>query len=107
MLYTLSMLVRTNVPLAPLTTLRLGGAAARMVELEREEDVVDAVRDAEARGEALFVLGGNSDYVGEADKAEIHRLFPSAQFTTIGGAGHWVHVEKPAEFAAEVTEFLE
>ncbi len=57
-------------------------------------------------GEALFLLGGNSDYVGEADKAEIHRLFPAAQFTSIAGAGHWVHVEKPAEFAAAVMDFL-
>jgi esterase len=56
--------------------------------------------------EALFVLGGNSDYVGEADKAEIHRLFPSAQFTSIAGAGHWVHAEKPAEFAEAVIKFL-
>lgn len=57
-------------------------------------------------GEALFVLGANSDYVGDADKAEIHRLFQSAQFTSIAGAGHWVHVEKPAEFAQTVVKFL-
>jgi pimeloyl-ACP methyl ester carboxylesterase len=57
-------------------------------------------------GEALFVLGGNSDYVGDADKAEARRLFPSAEFTSIAGAGHWVHVEKPMEFAAIVCNFL-
>jgi len=57
-------------------------------------------------GEALFVLGGNSDYVGDADKAEIHRLFPSVQFASIAGAGHWVHVEKPAEFAVSIMKFL-
>ena len=57
-------------------------------------------------GDSLFVLGGNSDYVGEADRAEIHRLFPSAQFTAIAGAGHWVHAEKPTEFAAVVMKFL-
>ncbi len=58
-----SMRARTAVALAPLTTLRLGGAAARMVDIEREEDVVDAVRDAEARTEPLFVLGGGSNLV--------------------------------------------
>lgn len=57
-------------------------------------------------GEARFVLGGNSDYVGKVDQAEIHRLFPAAQFTAIAGAGHWVHAEKPAEFAAVVMKFL-
>ena len=57
-------------------------------------------------GEALFVLGGDSDYVGDVDKAEIHRLFPAAQFTSIAGAGHWIHVEKPAEFARAVMRFL-
>ncbi|MGO9837263.1 MAG: UDP-N-acetylmuramate dehydrogenase [Polyangiaceae bacterium] len=53
----------TDVPLAPLTTLRIGGPAARMVDVEREADVVDAERDARARGEALFVLGGGSNIV--------------------------------------------
>jgi UDP-N-acetylmuramate dehydrogenase len=62
-MYDEDMRVRTDVPLAPLTTLRLGGAAARMVELEREEDVAGAVRDAENRAEPIFVLGGGSNVV--------------------------------------------
>jgi UDP-N-acetylmuramate dehydrogenase len=54
---------RTDVPLAPLTTLRIGGSAARLADIEREGDVVDAVRDANAHSEALFVLGGGSNVV--------------------------------------------
>jgi UDP-N-acetylmuramate dehydrogenase len=54
---------RAGVPLAPLTTLRIGGAARRMVDVEREEDVVAAVRDADGRGEPLFVLGEGSNVV--------------------------------------------
>jgi UDP-N-acetylmuramate dehydrogenase len=54
---------RTNVPLAPLTTLRLGGVAARMMDVEREGDVLDVVRDVEARGDEMFVLGGGSNLV--------------------------------------------
>jgi len=54
---------RTDVPLAPLTTLRVGGSAARVVDLEREEDVVEAERDATARREPLFVLGAGSNVV--------------------------------------------
>jgi UDP-N-acetylmuramate dehydrogenase len=57
------MRTRTEVPLAPLTTLRIGGPARRLVELEREEDVVDAVRDADGRGQPLFVLGEGSNVV--------------------------------------------
>ncbi len=61
---TVAILVRrTDVPLAPLTTLRIGGPAAQMVDLDRETDVPDAVRDADERGEALFVLGEGSNVV--------------------------------------------
>src|ERR1700690_1013552 len=57
------MRLRTAVPLAPLTTLRLGGAAARMADIEGEQDVVEAARDAQSRGEAMFVLGAGSNVV--------------------------------------------
>ena len=57
-------------------------------------------------GEALFLLGGNSDYVTEADRPTIKRLFPQAKFESIPGAGHWVHAEKHAEFAEAVLRFL-
>ncbi|MDP9002478.1 MAG: UDP-N-acetylmuramate dehydrogenase [Myxococcota bacterium] len=54
---------RINVPLGPLTTLRLGGLANRLVEIDREQDVVDAVRSAESCGEPIFVLGRGSNVV--------------------------------------------
>jgi UDP-N-acetylmuramate dehydrogenase len=57
------MRTQSDVPLAPLTTLQVGGAAARLAQVEREEDVAEVVRDAEARGEPLFVLGGGSNVV--------------------------------------------
>ncbi len=57
-------------------------------------------------GPALFVRGGESDYVLASDEDEIRRLFPDARFVTVEGAGHWVHAEAPAEFAEIVTEFL-
>jgi UDP-N-acetylmuramate dehydrogenase len=57
------MLTRTDVPLAPLTTLRVGGPAARLVELERETDVVEVVREADRRDAPLFVLGEGSNVV--------------------------------------------
>lgn len=56
-------LVREHVPLAPCTTLRVGGPAARWLEAEREADVADAVRDAQSSAKPLFVLGGGSNVV--------------------------------------------
>lgn len=57
------MRVADNAPIAPLTTLRLGGNAARLVTAEREVAVVEVVREVDARGEPLFVLGGGSNVV--------------------------------------------
>jgi len=55
--------VAENVPLASLTTLRLGGAAKRLVHGERESDIVEAVTHADALGEPVLVLGGGSNLV--------------------------------------------
>jgi UDP-N-acetylmuramate dehydrogenase len=54
---------QTNVPLAPLTTLHLGGVAARLVDAATEDDVAAVVADAASRGDPLFVLGGGSNVV--------------------------------------------
>jgi UDP-N-acetylmuramate dehydrogenase len=56
-------LERSDVPLAPLTTLRLGGPARRLVTAYDEAELVDAVRTADAAGERLLVLGGGSNVV--------------------------------------------
>jgi UDP-N-acetylmuramate dehydrogenase len=52
-----------GVPLAGLTTLRVGGPAARLVVAETDVEVVETVRAADARGEPLLVLGGGSNVV--------------------------------------------
>jgi UDP-N-acetylmuramate dehydrogenase len=49
--------------LAPLTTLRLGGPAGRLVEATSADAVVQAVRDADGAGEPLLLLGGGSNVV--------------------------------------------
>jgi UDP-N-acetylmuramate dehydrogenase len=50
-----------NKPLAPYTTLGVGGPARWFVEAESEDELVDATAWARARGLALFVLGGGSN----------------------------------------------
>jgi UDP-N-acetylmuramate dehydrogenase len=52
-----------TVRLADLTTLRLGGPAAAYVRAETEQALVDAVRDADARGARVLILGGGSNLV--------------------------------------------
>ncbi len=53
----------TATPLAQRTTLRLGGPARRLVVVDTEADLVDAVRTADAAGEPVLVLGGGSNVV--------------------------------------------
>ncbi len=57
------MTIQENVPLAPLTTLQVGGAARYYAELKREDDVREAAHYAKARELPLFVLGGGSNLV--------------------------------------------
>jgi UDP-N-acetylmuramate dehydrogenase len=57
------MMIQENIPLAPLTTLQVGGAARYFVELQREDQVLEAARFAQERGLPLFVLGGGSNLV--------------------------------------------
>jgi UDP-N-acetylmuramate dehydrogenase len=52
-----------DVSLAPLTTMRVGGPAARLVTAESIDDVVDAVREVDDADEPLLVLGGGSNLV--------------------------------------------
>jgi UDP-N-acetylmuramate dehydrogenase len=47
--------------LADLTTLRVGGPAARTVDVESEQDLIEAVRAADEADEPLLVLGGGSN----------------------------------------------
>ncbi len=53
----------SQVPLAGLTTLRLGGPARRLLVAETEDEVVEAVRAADTDSEPLLVLGGGSNLV--------------------------------------------
>ncbi|MFF4657259.1 UDP-N-acetylmuramate dehydrogenase [Streptomyces sp. NPDC001381] len=52
-----------DAPLAPLTTFRLGGSAARLVTAATDAEVIDAVRAADAEGTPLLVIGGGSNLV--------------------------------------------
>ena len=57
------MLLQENIPLAPLTTFRIGGPARFFVEARSRVEVEEAVRLARARDLPLFILGGGSNLV--------------------------------------------
>jgi len=52
-----------DVPLADLTTMRVGGPAARLVTAETIDEVVDAVREVDDAGEPMLVISGGSNLV--------------------------------------------
>ena len=57
------MTIQENVPLAPMTTLQVGGPARFFVEARNEDEVREATRFARTRCLPLLVLGGGSNLV--------------------------------------------
>jgi UDP-N-acetylmuramate dehydrogenase len=55
--------VRTQVPLADFTTLHIGGPADKLVEVTTEDELITAVRDADAAEEPVLLLSGGSNVV--------------------------------------------
>jgi UDP-N-acetylmuramate dehydrogenase len=58
-----SLPIRDDVPLAPLTTLELGGRARHFIEAADDATILEALAWAEARGIPVLVLGGGSNVV--------------------------------------------
>ena len=53
--------VRRDVPLAPMTTFKVGGPADVFVETHSEEELIDALKIAHATGAKVTILGGGSN----------------------------------------------
>ncbi len=81
-----------------LNLLALGSAMEEIIGFPDVRDSFD--------GEVLLLSGGNSDYVQAAHHPRILELFPNAKFEIIDEAGHWLHAEKPREFEAAASRFL-
>ena len=52
--------VAEEVPLAPLTTLRVGPVARRLITCERTEQIVDVMRALDTDGRVLVLAGGSN-----------------------------------------------
>ena len=55
---------------------------------------------------ALFIRGGDSPYLDNQYRDAILQQFPAAQAHVIGGAGHWVHAEKPDAVLRSIRRFF-
>jgi len=53
----------------------------------------------------LFLKGENSGYIETADELLLKHHFPMMQLVTIEKAGHWLHAENPAAFAAAISNW--
>jgi esterase len=54
----------------------------------------------------LFIRGGNSDYILDADFEGIKSHFPNSKIQTIPNVGHWLHAENPKMFFEISISFL-
>ena len=71
--------------------------------LKNIDRIIESVADPDTGYEpitgfpVLFLKGENSDYLPEADRRNILRLFPGTEFRIIKNAGHWLHADNPEE----------
>ncbi len=57
-------------------------------------------------GPTMFIKGEDSDYIEAQHRRQIVQLFPNSKAHVIGGAGHWLHAQKPEQFNRIVHRFL-
>ena len=58
------------------------------------------------RQPAMLVLGGESKFVAETDRAEMKRRIPSLRVEVVGGAGHAVQSDQPLELVRLIEDFV-
>lgn len=64
-------------------------------------------RDGVFHGGALFIKGGDSDYVTPDHRDLIVARFPNAQLKIVPNTGHWLHAEKPELVSKLALRFLQ
>ncbi len=57
-------------------------------------------------GPTLILRGERSDYVQPEHRPAIRALFPAARFTSLKGAGHWLHADAPDALLEVLWGFL-
>ena len=57
-------------------------------------------------GPTLFIQGGRSGYITEANMKTAGMQFPKSYVHLIERAGHWVHADAPRETARAIADFV-
>jgi len=91
---------------------KLHGKLAWRLNLEAINQSMDLLFDgiqseSSYPGPTLFVRGGKSDYITDADIPLIKTLFPEVIIKNISGASHWIHADAPEELCFLLSSFLE
>jgi len=91
---------------------KIHGKLAWRLNLEAINQSMDLLFDGiisenQYTGPTLFIRGGKSDYVPDADIPLIKSMFPETVIKTISGASHWVHADAPEELCYLLSGFLE
>ena len=58
------MKIRENIAIAELTTMRLGGAARYVIDIEEDKDLAEAYKFAREQNLPTYILGGGSNVIG-------------------------------------------
>ena len=58
------MKIRENVPISTITTMRLGGTAKFLIDIENESDIEPAFNFAKEKNLPVFILGGGANTIG-------------------------------------------
>ena len=57
-------------------------------------------------GPVVWLRGGESEYITDADVETMRTYFPRVRQVTVKGAGHWVHADRPGVVVETITRLL-
>lgn len=91
---------------------RTGNGLAWRIPLDTIHNEYESIAAAPAspgpyEGLALFIRGGNSDYITKDREPAIRQRFPNSRIETIPDAAHWVHVDAPEASLELIRRFLQ
>ena len=70
------------------------------------EHLMAAIPEERFDSQTLFLTGGKSQYVPDADRESIRKVAVHAQFQTMVNAGHWLHAEDPEAFINHCLDYF-
>ena len=90
-----------------LKSFRNGAWRFNVSALDAEYEAVSGWQPIPAwKGEAFFIIGGDSPYVTREYQADIQAQLPNASAVVMAGSGHWVHAQKTDSVIRAILKFL-